>query len=148
MAIHFSLFCPVCTTKSRLSWTVLNAWACTRVAGILQRPSTYLQSQQDAVYSSIQHGHEKFQLLFRKNYNFLNSILWLKCKELFRFAKMSELVWWTWNIIPIFRLNAEDSIQMVTALALQLIQCVVKLPTISEEESTRPSSPDVSKQVR
>ncbi|KAK7495047.1 hypothetical protein BaRGS_00013687 [Batillaria attramentaria] len=38
-----------------------------------------------------------------------------------------------------FRLNSEESIQMVTALALQLIQCVVKLP--SPESSSRPASP-------
>lgn len=37
-----------------------------------------------------------------------------------------------------FRLNADESIQMVTALALQLIQCVVKLPS---QDSSRPSSP-------
>lgn len=32
---------------------------------------------------------------------------------------------------PLFlcRLNSEESIQMVTALALQLIQCVIRLPT-------------------
>jgi len=28
------------------------------------------------------------------------------------------------------RLNADEQIQMVTALALQLIQCVVKLPSL------------------
>ncbi|XP_046372301.1 nipped-B-like protein isoform X3 [Haliotis rufescens] len=34
-----------------------------------------------------------------------------------------------------YRLNSEESIQMVTALALQLIQCVVRLPTkISSQE--------------
>lgn len=31
-------------------------------------------------------------------------------------------------ILFVSRLNAEESIQMVTALALQLIQCVVKVP--------------------
>ena len=34
----------------------------------------------------------------------------------------------------VFRLNSEEQIQMVTALALQLIQCVVKLPTESTED--------------
>ena len=29
----------------------------------------------------------------------------------------------------VWRLNADEQIQMVTALALQLIQCVVKLPS-------------------
>lgn len=33
-----------------------------------------------------------------------------------------------------YRLNAEESIQMVTALALQLIQCVVKLPEPPDPE--------------
>ena len=33
-------------------------------------------------------------------------------------------------------MNSEESIQMVTALALQLIQCVVKLPEPSEKQST------------
>ncbi|XP_025080871.1 nipped-B-like protein B isoform X1 [Pomacea canaliculata] len=37
-----------------------------------------------------------------------------------------------------YRLNAEESIQMVTALALQLIQCVVKLPG---QDDSRPPSP-------
>lgn len=32
------------------------------------------------------------------------------------------------------RLNSEDAIQMVTALVLQLIQCVVVLPTEKERE--------------
>ena len=34
-----------------------------------------------------------------------------------------------------FSLNSEDHIQMVTALALELIQCVVKLPVPDEEET-------------
>lgn len=45
------------------------------------------------------------------------------------------------------RLNSEESIQMVTALALQLIQCVIKLPTsatltepVGEEEAPSTSS--------
>ncbi|RUS68904.1 hypothetical protein EGW08_023334, partial [Elysia chlorotica] len=33
-----------------------------------------------------------------------------------------------------YRLNSDESIQMVTALALQLIQCVVKLPDVNSEE--------------
>lgn len=37
-----------------------------------------------------------------------------------------------------YRLNATDSIQMVTALALQLIQCVVKMPTIKQESLELP----------
>lgn len=46
-----------------------------------------------------------------------------------------------------YRLNSEESIQMVTALALQLIQCVIKLPTsatltepVGEEEAPSTSS--------
>ncbi|XP_061192495.1 nipped-B-like protein isoform X1 [Saccostrea echinata] len=43
-----------------------------------------------------------------------------------------------------YRLNSEESIQMVTALALQLIQCVIKLPSVSsqpdEEEIASTSS--------
>ncbi|OWF42149.1 nipped-B-like protein B isoform X2 [Mizuhopecten yessoensis] len=46
-----------------------------------------------------------------------------------------------------YRLNSEESIQMVTALALQLIQCVIKLPSQSHsrpeplvEEEPAPSS--------
>uniref|UniRef100_A0A2C9MAH1 Nipped-B protein n=1 Tax=Biomphalaria glabrata TaxID=6526 RepID=A0A2C9MAH1_BIOGL len=35
-----------------------------------------------------------------------------------------------------YRLNSDESIQMVTALALQLIQCVVKLPDLEETEGT------------
>jgi len=35
------------------------------------------------------------------------------------------------------RLNADDHIQMVTALALQLIQCVIKLPTPKSEEENQ-----------
>ncbi|XP_076440937.1 nipped-B-like protein A isoform X2 [Babylonia areolata] len=38
-----------------------------------------------------------------------------------------------------FRLNSEESIQMVTALALQLIQCVVRLPS---QDSSSPSTED------
>lgn len=33
------------------------------------------------------------------------------------------------------RLNADEQIQMVTALALQLIQCVVKLPAVLSDSS-------------
>ena len=33
------------------------------------------------------------------------------------------------------RLNADEQIQMVTALILQLIQCVVKLPKTEKEET-------------
>ncbi|XP_056020035.1 nipped-B-like protein isoform X3 [Ostrea edulis] len=42
-----------------------------------------------------------------------------------------------------YRLNSEESIQMVTALALQLIQCVIKLPssfTSTENEEEVPST--------
>lgn len=39
------------------------------------------------------------------------------------------------------RLNAEEQIQMVTALVLELIQCVVKLPSVQEEQPHRPGSP-------
>ena len=34
----------------------------------------------------------------------------------------------------IHRLNADEQIQMVTALALELIQCVVKLPYQSDDQ--------------
>lgn len=34
-----------------------------------------------------------------------------------------------------YRLNSDESIQMVTALALQLIQCVVNLPDLNSEEN-------------
>lgn len=37
-----------------------------------------------------------------------------------------------------FRLNSEEQIQMVTALALQLIQCVIKFPS---NDPSRPPSP-------
>ncbi|KAJ8305636.1 hypothetical protein KUTeg_016181 [Tegillarca granosa] len=37
-----------------------------------------------------------------------------------------------------YRLNSEEQIQMVTALALQLIQCVIKFPS---NDPSRPSSP-------
>lgn len=37
-----------------------------------------------------------------------------------------------------YRLNADESIQMVTALALQLIQCVVKLPEPPDPEKDHP----------
>lgn len=37
-----------------------------------------------------------------------------------------------WSVVCASRLNAEDHIQMVTALALQLIQCVVKLPQVDD----------------
>ena len=36
--------------------------------------------------------------------------------------------------LTVCRLNGDEQIQMVTALALELIQCVVKLPTVEEEE--------------
>ncbi|KAI0209445.1 Nipped-B-like protein [Lamellibrachia satsuma] len=39
-----------------------------------------------------------------------------------------------------YRLNSDEQIQMVTALALELIQCVVKLPTVEEEESGKEGS--------
>lgn len=32
------------------------------------------------------------------------------------------------NVVLVYRLNSEEHIQMVTALALQLIQCVIQLP--------------------
>ncbi|GFN80172.1 nipped-b-like protein, partial [Plakobranchus ocellatus] len=35
-----------------------------------------------------------------------------------------------------YRLNSDESIQMVTALALQLIQCVVRLPDVNSEEKS------------
>jgi len=38
------------------------------------------------------------------------------------------------KVISVCRLNGDEQIQMVTALALELIQCVVKLPTVEEEE--------------
>lgn len=38
------------------------------------------------------------------------------------------------NPLYIYRLNADESIQMVTALVLQLIQCVVKLPNDDDED--------------
>lgn len=38
-------------------------------------------------------------------------------------------------ISSIARLNAEEQIQMVTALLLQLIQCVVKLPRPEKEKN-------------
>ena len=41
-----------------------------------------------------------------------------------------------------YRLNAEESIQMVTALALQLIQCVVKLPGPPDPEKDNPIDVD------
>ncbi|ESO95734.1 hypothetical protein LOTGIDRAFT_214826 [Lottia gigantea] len=44
--------------------------------------------------------------------------------------------------IRIYRLNAEESIQMVTALALQLIQCVIKLPSLTDD------GPDESERER
>ena len=37
-----------------------------------------------------------------------------------------------------YRLNADESIQMVTALALQLIQCVVKLPEPPDPDADKP----------
>lgn len=58
---------------------------------------------------------------------------------------------------PLFlcRLNSEESIQMVTALALQLIQCVIRLPTTSsslepptEEEVPSSSSKKAQKSRR
>ncbi|XP_059166950.1 nipped-B-like protein [Physella acuta] len=36
-----------------------------------------------------------------------------------------------------YRLNSDESIQMVTALALQLIQCVVKLPEADQDEQEK-----------
>ncbi|XP_041356628.1 nipped-B-like protein isoform X2 [Gigantopelta aegis] len=45
-----------------------------------------------------------------------------------------------------YRLNSEESIQMVTALALQLIQCVVKLPTQSENENKQAEEQDKEKE--
>merc|ERR1711874_444795 len=36
-----------------------------------------------------------------------------------------------------YRLNSDESIQMVTALALQLIQCVVKLPEPDAEDNPK-----------
>ena len=51
---------------------------------------------------------------------------------------ISTLIWrpdrFCFDAAYIFRLNAEESIQMVTALALQLIQCVVKLPEPPDPE--------------
>ncbi|XP_078316661.1 nipped-B-like protein isoform X3 [Crassostrea virginica] len=54
-----------------------------------------------------------------------------------------------------YRLNSEESIQMVTALALQLIQCVIRLPTTSsslepptEEEVPSSSSKKTQKSRR
>ncbi|CAE1303158.1 SCC2 [Acanthosepion pharaonis] len=46
-----------------------------------------------------------------------------------------------------YRLNANESIQMVTALALQLIQCVVKLPVAKQKELEMPAEekPDLDK---
>ena len=47
----------------------------------------------------------------------------------------SNLTW------PCFcRLNADEQIQMVTALALQLIQCVVKLPQLEDDQ--QPEEPE------
>ena len=42
------------------------------------------------------------------------------------------------------RLNADESIQMVTALALQLIQCVVKLPVSSDDDTEDDSKVSVA----
>ena len=42
-----------------------------------------------------------------------------------------------------YRLNADEQIQMVTALALQLIQCVVRLPhPQDDEEEDKNADPD------
>ena len=41
-----------------------------------------------------------------------------------------------------YRLNADESIQMVTALALQLIQCVVKLPEPPDQDADKPTNVD------
>jgi len=48
-------------------------------------------------------------------------MLW-KCSS----EEWSDLSVCGWSV---WRLNADEQIQMVTALALQLIQCVVKLPS-------------------
>jgi cohesin loading factor subunit SCC2 len=40
------------------------------------------------------------------------------------------------------RLNADEQIQMVTALALQLIQCVVKLPTSPSDDGQQMQDSD------
>ncbi|XP_050412412.1 nipped-B-like protein [Patella vulgata] len=42
--------------------------------------------------------------------------------------------------IRIYRLNSEESIQMVTALALQLIQCVIKLPQLESDGTPKEPS--------
>ena len=44
-------------------------------------------------------------------------------------------------LLPPCRLNADEHIQMVTALALQLIQCVVKLPQTPEPDKTGEEEP-------
>jgi cohesin loading factor subunit SCC2 len=46
------------------------------------------------------------------------------------------------HIVYLYRLNGEESIQMVTALVLQLIQCSVKIPDRSESESTATAEGD------
>jgi len=46
-----------------------------------------------------------------------------------------------------FRLNSEEYIQMVTALVLQLIQCVVQLPRTEPDNNVRPASPVDKKKV-
>lgn len=46
----------------------------------------------------------------------------------------------------VYRLNADEQIQMVTALALQLIQCVVKLPKDEEEEPSPPPETEKEKE--
>ena len=42
------------------------------------------------------------------------------------------------------RLNSEEQIQMVTALILQLIQCVVQLPKITDEVTAERSASPVA----
>lgn len=56
----------------------------------------------------------------------------------------------TSTLFVVHRLNADDHIQMVTALALQLIQCVVKLPQPKTEEENQEEEvmEDVSKQKK
>ncbi|ELU12686.1 hypothetical protein CAPTEDRAFT_160616 [Capitella teleta] len=47
-----------------------------------------------------------------------------------------------------YRLNAEEQIQMVTALLLQLIQCVVKLPRPEKEEKNMEERDETDRQRR
>ncbi|KAL8600997.1 hypothetical protein ACOMHN_030654 [Nucella lapillus] len=47
-----------------------------------------------------------------------------------------------------FRLNSEESIQMVTALALQLIQCVVRLPSQDASSPAPTEDPDPKRQQK